>query len=158
VFAFEKHSTPGAGYTGAVSLKCSFCVQHWIDIFVCLDLRGSAPPLLHITTLTTACNKLRAWWVHSIDHPRRAATARRPSYVCSTKLDRRPGLLTTRSTCHGEIFLVQSSGQSPEGSALVFLDRPLPEFLYYSEYYRRKEASTPKSITICQVLSIHTGL
>jgi len=28
VFAFEKHSTPGAGYTGAVSLKCSFCVQH----------------------------------------------------------------------------------------------------------------------------------
>ena len=52
MFAFEKHSTPGAGYTGAVSLKCSFCVQHWIDIFVRLDLRGSAP-LLHITTLTT---------------------------------------------------------------------------------------------------------
>ena len=54
MFAFEKHSTPGAGYTSAVSLKCSFCVQHWIDIFVRLDLRGSAP-LLHITTLTTAC-------------------------------------------------------------------------------------------------------
>jgi len=35
-------------------LKCSFCVQHRIDIFVRLDLRGSAPPLLHITTLTTA--------------------------------------------------------------------------------------------------------
>jgi len=53
VFIFEKHSTPGAGYTGAVSLKCSFCLQHWIDIFVRLDLRGSAP-LLHITPLTTA--------------------------------------------------------------------------------------------------------
>ena len=55
MFAFEKHSTPGAGYTGTVSLKCSFCVQHRIDIFVRLDLRGSAP-LLHITTLTTDCN------------------------------------------------------------------------------------------------------
>ena len=47
MFAFEKHSTPGAGYTGTVSLKCSFCVQHRIDIFVRLDLRGSAPPATH---------------------------------------------------------------------------------------------------------------
>ena len=31
----------------AVSLKCSFCVQHWIDIFVRLDLRGWAPPATH---------------------------------------------------------------------------------------------------------------
>jgi len=30
-----------------VSLKCSFCVQHWIDIFVRLDLRGSVPPATH---------------------------------------------------------------------------------------------------------------
>jgi len=44
---FENHSRPGAGYTGAVSLKCSFCVQHWIDIFVRLDLRGSAPLATH---------------------------------------------------------------------------------------------------------------
>ena len=69
------------------------------------------------------------------------------------KLDRRRVLLTTRPTCHGEIFQVHSLGQIiPEESTLIFRDT------HISSSRRRKGASIAKPSSINPVLSIQYHL
>ena len=69
------------------------------------------------------------------------------------KLDRRWVLLTTRPTCHGEIFQVHSLGQIiPEESTLIFRDT------HISSSRRRKGASIAKPSSINPVLSIQYHL